>query len=110
MSTVATPPPSGKKVNIIGLESTAYRGAKTTLCAGCGHNAITERIIDSFFELGVQPDQAIKLSGTGCPSNSTAEFRRPMAAFREYAAPLPTQRTPLSGAPGQRGTAPAKHQ
>ena len=30
------------KVNIIGLESSAYRGAKTTLCAGCGHNAITE--------------------------------------------------------------------
>ena len=48
---------AGKKVNIIGLESTAYRGAKTTLCAGCGHNAITERIIDSFFELGHSADR-----------------------------------------------------
>ena len=72
MSTVATPPPSGKKVNIIGLESTAYRGAKTTLCAGCGHNAITERIIDSFFELGVQPDQVIKLE---CNPQQIAKLR-----------------------------------
>src|SRR5436189_2230880 len=75
MSTgVATPPPSGKKVNIIGLEPSAYRGAKTTLCAGCGHNAITERIIDSFFELGIQPDQVIKLSGIGCSSKTPAYF------------------------------------
>ena len=62
------------KVNIIGLESTAYRGAKTTLCAGCGHNAITERIIDSFFELGVDPTQVIKFSGIGCSSKSPAYF------------------------------------
>ena len=50
MSTVATPPPSGKKLNILGLDSSAYRGSKTTLCAGCGHNAITERIIDNCSE------------------------------------------------------------
>src|SRR5947207_13735973 len=62
------------KVNIIGLESTSYRGAKTTLCAGCGHNAITERIIDSFFELGIQPTDVIKLSGIGCSSKSPAYF------------------------------------
>ena len=74
MSTVTTPPPSGKKLNYIGLESTAYRGAKTTLCAGCGHNAITERIIDSFFELGIQPTDVIKLSGIGCSSKSPAYF------------------------------------
>ena len=40
-----------------GSSRPSYRGAKTTLCAGCGHNAITERIIDSFFELGIQPDR-----------------------------------------------------
>jgi 2-oxoglutarate ferredoxin oxidoreductase subunit beta len=36
------------KANRIGLESLAYKGGKTTLCAGCGHNAISERIIDAF--------------------------------------------------------------
>jgi hypothetical protein len=35
------------KVNRIGLEPQIYKGGKTTLCAGCGHNAISERIIDA---------------------------------------------------------------
>ena len=62
------------KVNRIGLEPQVYKGGKTTLCAGCGHNAITERIIDSFFELGIQPTDVIKLSGIGCSSKSPAYF------------------------------------
>src|SRR6185503_13594081 len=52
MTTTAAPEP-GKKTNRIGLEVQPYRGGKTTLCAGCGHNAISERIIDAFFEMGV---------------------------------------------------------
>ena len=57
-----TPP---KKTNRIGLEVSSYRGSKTTLCAGCGHNAITERIIDAFYEMGVDPKRVLKLSGIG---------------------------------------------
>jgi 2-oxoglutarate/2-oxoacid ferredoxin oxidoreductase subunit beta len=70
---VATPEP-GKKTNRIGLELQPYRGGKTTLCAGCGHNAISERIIDAFFEMGIDPRQVIKLSGIGCSSKSPAYF------------------------------------
>ena len=62
------------KTNRIGLEVMPYRGGKTTLCAGCGHNAISERIIDAFFEMGVEPSQVIKLSGIGCSSKSPAYF------------------------------------
>ena len=62
------------KVNRIGLEPQAYKGGKTTLCAGCGHNAISERIIDAFYEMGVNPAQVIKLSGIGCSSKSPAYF------------------------------------
>jgi 2-oxoglutarate ferredoxin oxidoreductase subunit beta len=62
------------RINRIGLEVTPYRGGKTTLCAGCGHNAISERIIDAFFEMGVDPRQVIKLSGIGCSSKSPAYF------------------------------------
>jgi 2-oxoglutarate ferredoxin oxidoreductase subunit beta len=62
------------KTNRIGLEVTPYRGGKTTLCAGCGHNAISERIIDAFFEMGVDPRQVLKLSGIGCSSKSPAYF------------------------------------
>ena len=46
MSTTTTPPP--KKVNRIGLEVLNYKGSKTTLCAGCGHNSISERIVEAF--------------------------------------------------------------
>jgi 2-oxoglutarate ferredoxin oxidoreductase subunit beta len=72
MSTTVSPPP--KKVNRIGLEVANYKGARTTLCAGCGHNAISERLIECFFEMGVQPWQVAKFSGIGCSSKSPAYF------------------------------------
>ncbi len=72
MSTTAAPPP--KKTNRIGLDLAPYKGLKTTLCAGCGHNAISERIIEAFFEMGVPPWRVIKLSGIGCSSKSPAYF------------------------------------
>src|SRR5919197_4379603 len=66
--------PTPQKVNRIGLEPQFYKGGKTTLCAGCGHNAISERIIDAFYEMGVDPRRVIKLSGIGCSSKSPAYF------------------------------------
>src|ERR1700757_659772 len=72
MSTTAAPPP--KKVNRIGLEVLNYKGSKTTLCAGCGHNAISERIVESFYDLGIQPWSVAKFSGIGCSSKSPAYF------------------------------------
>src|SRR5262245_55203551 len=72
MSTTTAEPP--KKVNRIGLEVATYRGSKTTLCAGCGHNAISERIVEAFYELGVEPYRVAKLSGIGCSSKSPAYF------------------------------------
>jgi len=71
MTTTTTPPP---KTNRIGLSVIDYRGGKTTLCAGCGHNAISERIIDAMYDMGVQPERLIKLSGIGCSSKSPAYF------------------------------------
>ena len=73
MATVIPTPPD-KKVNRIGLEAKSYRGAKTTLCAGCGHNAISERLIAACYEMGVDPAQVVKLSGIGCSSKSPAYF------------------------------------
>ena len=73
MSTTTTPPPA-KKVNHIGLEVINYKGSKTTLCAGCGHNSISERIIEAFYDLGVEPWTVAKFSGIGCSSKSPAYF------------------------------------
>jgi 2-oxoglutarate ferredoxin oxidoreductase subunit beta len=56
------------------LEVLNYKGAKTTLCAGCGHNAISERIVECFYEMGVDPWRVAKFSGIGCSSKSPAYF------------------------------------
>jgi 2-oxoglutarate/2-oxoacid ferredoxin oxidoreductase subunit beta len=74
MATTSVPPSPPKKVNRIGLEVATYRGSKTTLCAGCGHNAISERIIEACYELGIEPHRVAKLSGIGCSSKSPAYF------------------------------------
>jgi 2-oxoglutarate ferredoxin oxidoreductase subunit beta len=73
MSTIVTPPPA-KKVNHIGLEVIKYKGSKTTLCAGCGHNSISERVVEAFYDLGVEPWKVAKFSGIGCSSKSPAYF------------------------------------
>ncbi len=71
MSTATAPP---KKTNRVGLEIASYKGGKTTLCAGCGHNAISERLIECFFEMGIYPWRVAKFSGIGCSSKSPAYF------------------------------------
>jgi len=92
MSTTTTPEP-GKKINRIGLELQPYRGGKTTLCAGCGHNAISERIIDAFFEMGVDPKQVLKLSGIGCSSKSPAYFLGAAHGFNSVHGRMPSVAT-----------------
>ena len=66
--------PTKARINRLGLESKVYRGGKTTLCAGCGHNSISERIIEACYAMGVNPERVIKLSGIGCSSKSPAYF------------------------------------
>jgi 2-oxoglutarate/2-oxoacid ferredoxin oxidoreductase subunit beta len=70
-TTVPTPP---RKTNHIGLEVIDYKGGRTTLCAGCGHNSISERIVECFYEMGVDPFTVAKFSGIGCSSKSPAYF------------------------------------
>jgi 2-oxoglutarate ferredoxin oxidoreductase subunit beta len=92
MST-ATAPPKAPNVNRIGLEVASYKGGKTTLCAGCGHNAISQRIIECFYEMGVPPWQVAKLSGIGCSSKAPAYFLNQAHGFNGVhgrAAPLST--------------------
>ncbi len=74
MATTAVPSAPAAKTNRIGLEIVQYKGNKSTLCAGCGHNAISERIIEACFEMGVEPHRVAKFSGIGCSSKSPAYF------------------------------------
>jgi 2-oxoglutarate/2-oxoacid ferredoxin oxidoreductase subunit beta len=82
-----------RKTNRLNLDVTSYRGSKTTLCAGCGHNAISERIIDAFFEMGVDPKRVIKLSGIGCSSKSPAYFLNPSHGFNSVHGRMPSVAT-----------------
>ncbi|MGB7758275.1 MAG: 2-oxoacid:ferredoxin oxidoreductase subunit beta [Bryobacteraceae bacterium] len=91
MSTAAAPPP--RKTNRIGLEVLNYKGSKTTLCAGCGHNAISERVVECFYELGVQPWQVAKFSGIGCSSKSPAYFLGTSHAFNGVHGRMPALAT-----------------
>ncbi|MCS6909812.1 MAG: 2-oxoacid:ferredoxin oxidoreductase subunit beta [Anaerolineales bacterium] len=63
-----------KNLNSLGLPKAEYKGLPSTLCAGCGHNSISDKIIDAVWELGLRQEQVIKLSGIGCSSKSPAYF------------------------------------
>jgi len=81
---------AGPKTNRIGLTTIEYKGGKTTLCAGCGHNAISERIIDAMFEMGVKPERVAKLSGIGCSSKSPAYFMSRAQSFNAVHGRMPS--------------------
>lgn len=89
----SAPTPSNPKTNRLGLQVLDYRGAKTTLCAGCGHNAISERIIDAFYEMGIQPERVMKLSGIGCSSKSPAYFLNRSHSFNSVHGRMPSVAT-----------------
>src|SRR6266536_5600339 len=88
MTTTPTAPPP--KTNRIGLQLLDYRGGRTTLCAGCGHNAISERIIDAMYEMGVKPERVAKLSGIGCSSKSPAYFMNRSHSFNSVHGRMPS--------------------
>src|SRR6201997_3600904 len=91
-ASVEAPKPA-VKTNRIGLQVLDYRGGKTTLCAGCGHNAISERIIDAFYEMGIPPERVIKMSGIGCSSKSPAYFMSRSHSFNAVHGRMPAVTT-----------------
>src|SRR5580692_10256323 len=97
MGTTTNTPPAApapnQKINRIGLQVIDYRGGKTTLCAGCGHNAVSERIIDAMYEMGVQPERVAKFSGIGCASKSPAYFMNRSHAFNSVHGRMPSVAT-----------------
>src|SRR5712691_9784870 len=62
------------KENRIGLKALDYQGGKSTLCAGCGHDAVSNQIVRAFYEMNVKPEKVAKFSGIGCSSKTPAYF------------------------------------
>ena len=81
------------KTNRIGLSMLDYKGGRTTLCAGCGHNAISERIVEAMYEMGVEPERLLKLSGIGCSSKSPAYFMSRSHSFNSVHGRMPSVAT-----------------
>lgn len=67
-------PKQPPQTNRLGLPLAIYKGAESTLCAGCGHDSITMQLVKSLFDMGVDPYSVAKLSGIGCSSKTTAYF------------------------------------
>jgi 2-oxoglutarate ferredoxin oxidoreductase subunit beta len=78
-----------KGTNRVGLVLQDYKGKDSTLCAGCGHDAITSQIIKAFFEYGVEPHRVIKLSGIGCSSKTPAYFLNSSHGFNAVHGRMP---------------------
>ena len=66
----STAPPE----NRLGLKIPDYQGGKSTLCAGCGHDAISSQVVRAFYEMNVKPEKVAKFSGIGCSSKTPAYF------------------------------------
>src|SRR6202142_4041119 len=60
--------------NELGYTRRDYEGSISTLCAGCGHDSISAAIIQSCFELSLEPHRIAKLSGIGCSSKTPTYF------------------------------------
>ncbi len=62
------------KLNVIDLPKSDYQGGKSTLCPGCGHDQISNVIINAAWENGLKPEKLAKMSGIGCSSKTPAYF------------------------------------
>lgn len=90
---VQTPSNPAQNTNRVGLTLADYKGAPSTLCDGCGHDAITSQIIKAFYELGIEPHQVAKLSGIGCSSKTPAYFLNRAHGFNSVHGRMPSVAT-----------------
>ncbi len=82
-----------RRVNRLGLTPTDYKGKPSTLCKGCGHDAISSQLIRAFFESDVRPHQVAKLSGIGCSSKTPAYFLNHSHGFNAVHGRMPSVAT-----------------
>lgn len=79
--------------NRIGLTESAYEGAISTLCAGCGHDSISAAIVRACWELDLEPHRVAKLSGIGCSSKSPTYFLNQAHGFNTVHGRMPSVAT-----------------
>ena len=81
------------KVNKINLPLDDYKGGKSTLCPGCGHDAISSVIMKAAWENSITPDGIAKMSGIGCSSKTPAYFLSQSHGFNTAHGRMPSVTT-----------------
>ncbi|MET1256157.1 2-oxoacid:ferredoxin oxidoreductase subunit beta [Aliikangiella maris] len=79
--------------NALGYTQANYEGALSTLCAGCGHDSISNSIINACFELALEPHRIAKMSGIGCSSKTPAYFLANSHGFNSVHGRMPSVTT-----------------
>jgi len=84
------------KLNVINLEKSEYKGGKSSLCPGCGHDQISNVIIQAAWENGLPPAGIAKMSGIGCSSKTPAYFLGKSHGFNTVHGRMPSVTTGAS--------------
>jgi 2-oxoglutarate ferredoxin oxidoreductase subunit beta len=79
--------------NKLGYTVDYYEGALSTLCAGCGHDSISAAVVQSAFEMNIEPHRLAKLSGIGCSSKTPAYFLSNSHGFNSVHGRMPSVAT-----------------
>jgi len=79
-----------ENTNAIGLTRADYRGERSTLCPGCGHNTISAQIIMACYEMSIPPERIVKISGIGCSSKSPTYFLKRSFGFNGLHGRMPS--------------------
>jgi 2-oxoglutarate ferredoxin oxidoreductase subunit beta len=79
--------------NSLGYTRQQYEGGMSSLCAGCGHDSITNGIVTACFEMDISPHQIVKLSGIGCSSKTPAYFLGKSHGFNSVHGRMPSVAT-----------------
>jgi 2-oxoglutarate ferredoxin oxidoreductase subunit beta len=76
--------------NDLGYTRRDYEGGDSTLCAGCGHDSISNAIIQACYELCLEPHRVVKMSGIGCSSKTPAYFLGKSHGFNSVHGRMPS--------------------
>src|SRR5687767_8573273 len=76
--------------NRLGYTRRDYEGKISTLCAGCGHDAISASIVQACWELAIEPHRVAKLSGIGCSSKTPDYFLGASHGFNSVHGRMPS--------------------
>jgi len=85
--------PKGPPVNRRELSSKDYGGGASTLCRGCGHDAISAAVARALWENSENPYKIAKMSGIGCSSKTTAYWLSRSWGFNSVHGRMPSVTT-----------------